>query len=141
MASAVPSRGGASCACERTWRVSTCRKRGGVQVAIDDVSTGEIVRRLDELKADVRDMSRGYVRTELWLEQRGETGRRIGDIEKDMGEMKAHLQKEIDATRASIETIKVETDRRYRTTVNLALGAFLSFLGGAALMLIQLVAK
>lgn len=110
-------------------------------MAIDDVSTGEIVRRLDELKADVRDMSRGYVRTELWLEQRGETGRRIGDIEKDMGEMKAHLQKEIDATRASIETIKVETDRRYRTTVNLALGAFLSFLGGAALMLIQLVAK
>lgn len=74
-------------------------------------------------------MSANFVRTDLYESQRTDSGRRIGDLEHDVTE----LQGELKAT-------KDDSERRYRTSVNLAMGAFLSFMGGAALLALQLVA-
>jgi hypothetical protein len=96
----------------------------------DTISNGEIVRRLDSIQADVRSMSGTFVRTDLYESQRQETGRRTGDVERDIEQIKA--QREAD---------KLEADRRYRTTVNLFIGGGISLFGGLFLFVLQLVTK
>lgn len=96
-----------------------------------EVTNGEIVRRLDELRLDVREMGGSFVRTSTFEDWRRESyGRRVGEVEKDNAE-----------TKAAFEAFKLETDRRYRTTVNLFIGGGITLFGGAFLLVLQLVAK
>lgn len=72
-----------------------------------------------------------FLRAASWEEWRRDTyGQRMAEFDRNMTD-----------NRVAIEAIKVETDRRYRTSVNLALAAFLSFAGGGVLLVLQLVAK
>lgn len=96
----------------------------------DEVTNGEIVRRLESLHDDVRSMSGTFVRVELYDSHRKETGRRIGEAERSI----AALRSDRDADR-------LENDRRYRNTVNIGLATLLSFMCGVGLFLLQLVAK
>lgn len=95
-----------------------------------EVTNGEIVRRLEAIHEEMRHMSASFVRAELYESQRQESGRRMGEIEHDVA-----------VEKAAREADKLEADRRYRTTVNLFIGGFISIAGGAFLLVLQLVAK
>lgn len=70
-----------------------------------------------------------FLRASTWEDWRRDTyGQRMADFDRATTD-----------NRVAIETIKIETDRRYRTSVNLGLAAFLAFLGGAAVLVLQLV--
>lgn len=97
----------------------------------DDVTSGEIVRRLDELRRDVRNISNTYLSQGMWEEWRREAyDQRIRIIERGIAENKQVM-----------DARTVEADRRYRTQVNLFVGAFLSIAGGAGLLVLQLVVR
>jgi hypothetical protein len=96
----------------------------------NEVTLGEIVRRLDSLHDELRHQSGTFVRSELYESQRQDNGRRIGDVEKDVTEV-----------RTAFDSFKLETERRYRTTVNLFIGGFISLLGGGFLLVLQVVSK
>lgn len=95
-----------------------------------EVTIDEVYERLGELRDQVRDMAGAFVRSELYESQRGDTGRRIGDIEHDVGKAESDL-----------ENLKTEIDRRFRQSVNLGLGSLGSALVGVFLLLLNLVAK
>jgi hypothetical protein len=95
-----------------------------------EISNGEIIWRLEALRSEVKDMASTFVRMDLHESQRTDTGRRVGEVERSLG-----------IAQAAIDAVKKDAEARYRTTVNLALGAFLSFLGGVVLMILNLVAK
>jgi hypothetical protein len=98
--------------------------------ADDEVTNGEIVRRLESLHQDVRGMNGAFVRVDLYDSQRQDSGRRVGNVERELAKL-----------RADREADKLENDRRYRNVVNIGIAALLSFLGGVGLFLLQLVAK
>lgn len=96
----------------------------------DEVTNGEIVRRLEDLSKDVRAMSGTFVRTELYESQRQDAGRRVGEIEKDVVENKTEFN-----------AFKLLSDQRYRNTVNMFIMGGIGFAGSVGLYLLQLVAK
>lgn len=96
----------------------------------DDVTLGEVVRRIDSIHDELRHMGGSFVRAELYESQRQENGRRIGDIEKEVSDVKS-----------ARDADKLEADRRFRTSVNLFIAGGVSLFGGAVLLLLQLVAK
>jgi hypothetical protein len=95
-----------------------------------EVTIDEVFERLGELRDEVHDMSRTFVDAKLYESQRGDTGRRIGDIERDVAKSASDL-----------ENLKIEIDRRFRQSVNLGLGSLGSALVGVFLLLLNLVAK
>lgn len=100
-------------------------------MAGDDVTLGEVVRRIDDLRRDVRDMRDGAVSTKTFEEWRREAyAPRMQGIEFDIKEL-----------RRDFDDKKAEDDRRFRTTVNLFIGGGISVFGGVVLLVLQLVAK
>ena len=101
----------------------------------DEVTNGEIVRRLDDLRRDFRDMQsgmqNGYVTKDKFEDWKKDVyGPRVRGVEDDLKEV-----------RLSFEAKKLEDDRRFRTTVNLFIAGGISLFGGTVLLLVNLVAK
>jgi hypothetical protein len=109
--------------------------------ANEEVTNGEIVRRLDSLHEELRHMSSSFVRTELYESQRQDSGRRVGDLEHEMAEARAIHDRDIAELRTQRDADKLENDRRNRTIQNMFIGGGISIFGGAGLLLFQLVAK
>lgn len=57
----------------------------------DDISLGELSRKLDDLRSDFRELRQGYIPRGEYEEHRKATGERIGGIEKDVAKVEATI--------------------------------------------------
>lgn len=56
-----------------------------------DVSLGELARKLDDMRSDMREMRNGYVPRGEWEEHRKANGERIGNVERAIAKVETAL--------------------------------------------------